>query len=324
MGRNGHSVRLVFLGTPRAAVPSLAALVAQGHDVRLVVTRPDRPQGRSARPVPSPVGRAAVELGIEVQRPAQVKVREFTEELARHRPELLVVVGYGCLLPASVLSVAPAGAINVHFSMLPAYRGAAPVQWALVNGERRTGVTTMKISERLDEGDILMQQELEIQDGEHAPALADRLADTGAELLVRTVREWVAGNLVGRPQDPARATYAPRLGVADGEVDPVLRAAEIAGRIRGFDPWPGVWLGRGSLRVRLVEGEDTGRVDRTAVPGQVLELEDSALVVACGAGTLLRVTRIQPAGRRVLTARDAVNGRQLRPGDRLVRLGAGR
>ena len=239
-----------------------------------------------------------------------------------HRPDVLVVVAYGRILTRAVLDLAPRGAVNVHFSLLPAYRGAAPVQWALARGERVTGVTTMHIDEELDSGDVFLRTEVPVEPGEHAPSLQDRLSVVGAELLVETLAGLEAGTIEPRPQDPSQVTLAPLLTVADGEVDPSLEAAEIEGRVRGFDPWPGVWLGRGGKRLRLVEAADTGRADAEAEPGRVLALEEDGLLVACGGGTLLRVGSIQPEGRRVMSARDAVNGRQLRPGDRLDRLSA--
>jgi methionyl-tRNA formyltransferase len=314
-------VRIVFLGTPAVAVPSLKALVEERHEIPLVVTRADRPAGRSGRPLAPPVKRAACELGLAVHQPTRVKNRAFLDEVTRHRPELLVVVAYGRILTQEVIDAAPAGAVNVHFSLLPRYRGAAPVQWALARGERTTGVTTMQITARLDEGDILLQRELPIGEGEHAPALQERLAVEGARLLTQTLTRMSEGSLEPRIQDPAAATYAPMLNSGDGEVDPALEAREIDGRVRGFDPWPGVWLARSGGRIRLIETQDGERVAPGADPGQVLALEGEALIVACGGGSLLRVTRVQPEGRRIMGARDAVNGRQLVPGDRLERIG---
>lgn len=313
-------MRLVFLGTPRTALPTLEALVRSGHDVTRVVTRPDRPAGRSGKAIPPPVKVLAEELGLSVQQPGKIRGAAFLEELREQRPEALVVVAYGRILPEPVLQLAPARAINLHFSLLPRYRGAAPVQWALANGEESTGVTTMQISARLDEGDLLLQEEVAIRNGERNPELQERLATIGATLVLRTLEEQAAGKLDARPQDPARATYAPILTAADGEIDPGLTAREIEGRVRGFDPWPGVWVGNGGRRLRLIEVEKLEQTASGAPPGEVLELAGEGLVVACGEGTRLSVIRIQPEGRRVIRARDAVNGRQLRPGDRLEKL----
>jgi methionyl-tRNA formyltransferase len=310
-------VRLVFLGTPAPAVPSLHALIESGHEIGLVVTQPDRPVGRSRLPQPPPVKRAAVDRGLQVFQPSKVRNRHFRERLAAGEPELLVVVAYGRILSRAVLQLAPRGAINVHFSLLPAYRGAAPVQWALARGEEVTGVTTMQLNERMDEGEILLQQELAIKEGEHAPALQERLAGVGAGLLVRTLAQLESGALAPRPQDHAAATLAPLLTRADGMLEPGLSAEEIAGRVRGFDPWPGAWFVRGGKRLRILAATpltDGGSADP---PGTLVELTGDGLVLACGGGTRLLLTRVQPEGGRPLTARDAVNGRHLRVGDRL-------
>jgi methionyl-tRNA formyltransferase len=317
-------VNLVFLGTPEVAVVALRALLEAGHEVSLVVTRPDRPVGRSGRPAPPPVKRAAQELGIDVLQPTSVR-GALVQDVARRAPDGLVVVAYGRILPVSLLEIAVHGAVNVHFSLLPKYRGAAPVQWALAHGERVTGVTTMRIAERLDQGDMLLQREVTIGEDERAPQLRGRLAAIGAQLLVETLARQERGTLTPQPQDPARATYAPSLSRADGEIDPAaLTAEEIAWRIRGFDPWPGVWVGRAGKRLRFVEARATGGVQDGAAAGSVLGLEDGVVVVACGAGTLLSVSRLQLEGRRELGAREAFNGRCLAAGDRLVWLGQAR
>jgi methionyl-tRNA formyltransferase len=178
----------------------------------------------------------------------------------------------------------------------------------------------MQIVEELDAGATLLQREVAVAPGEHAPELQERLSVVGAELLVETLERLEEGTIEPRPQDERQATFAPPLQRADGEIDPSLTAAEIEGRVRGFDPWPGVWVGCGPRRLRLVDAQDTGRVGPAATVGEVLSLEREGLLIACGAGTLLRVLAIQPEGRRVMSARDAVNGRQLRPGERLQRL----
>ncbi len=180
----------------------------------------------------------------------------------------------------------------------------------------------MQISEGLDEGDVLIQQEVAIRSGEHAPALQERLAEIGAALTLQTLEQLGAGTLAGRAQEPSMATYAPMLGAADGEIDLGLTAREIEGRIRGFDPWPGAWVANAGRRLRLVEGDCVEGAPTDASPGEVLELIGQGLVVACGGGTRLSVTRLQPEGRRGMPARDAVNGRHLRPGDRLEKLGS--
>ncbi len=310
-------MRIVFLGTPVSAVPSLRALIDAGHDVPLVVTQPDRPRGRSSHLIAPPVKVFAAAQGIESMQPTRVRTPEFPKLLAERAPELLVVVAYGRILTAAVLAVAQNGAINLHFSLLPRYRGAAPVQWAIANGECTTGVTTMRMNERLDEGDILLQQELAIGPEEHAPELQARLAQAGAELLIRTIDSLSRAALASRAQDSSSATYAPRLTGGDGRIDPVLPAALIARKIRGFDPWPGVWMRCRGKNLRLVAATVfDGRT--AAAPGEIVAASADGLVVAAGESTALLVRRLQFEGRRVVDGQDAIHGRQLEIGDRLA------
>jgi len=220
-------VRLVFLGTPRAAVPPFRALIDAGHRLELVVTQPDRPVGRSRDPVPPPMKLAAQEYEIPVIQPTKVRAPAFRERLETCKPDALVVVAYGRILPGSVLRVASLGAVNVHFSLLPAYRGAAPVQWALARGESVTGVTTMQMNERMDEGDILLQENLAIAKDEHAPALEARLAETGARLLVRTLNGLQRKTVAPRPQDHTRASLAPLEASGSGRILLIASVAAI-------------------------------------------------------------------------------------------------
>jgi len=310
-------VKLVFLGTPGPAVPSLQALIGAGHEVALVVTQPDRPAGRSRRLVPPPVKLAALEHGLPIFQPLKVRNKAFRSRLASCSPDLLVVVAYGRILSGAVLRLAPGGAVTVHFSLLPAYRGAAPVQWALALGETVTGVTTMQLNEKMDEGDILLQQELPIAAGEHSPALQTRLADVGAGLLLETLAQIDGGVAAPRPQDHSAASLAPMLTRADGRPGPDLPAPQLLGRVRGFDPWPGVWFERRGKRVRVIDAVLLDAEESDQLPGRLAEFTAEGLVMCCGAGTRLLLTRVQPAGGKVLSARDAVNGRHLQVGDRL-------
>jgi methionyl-tRNA formyltransferase len=313
-------VNVVFLGTPRIAVPFLDTLIDARHRVSLVVTQADRPSGRSGTPQPPPVKRRALEHGIKIVQPRSVRKGTFLEVIRAENPDVLAVVAYGKILPRTVLDAARHGAVNVHFSLLPLYRGAAPVQWCLARGETVTGVSTMRLSEGMDEGDILLQREVAIEPGEHAPALFDRLTREGVGLLTRTLEQLDRGNLPGRPQDHDRATYAPLLRKKDGTPPVDLPAAEIEGRIRGFDPWPGVWFGCRGKRVRLLEATHEPGETTTEPAGRVVEFRGEALRVACGSGSVLAVTRLQPEGRRPVSARDAVNGRAVGPGDDLERI----
>lgn len=310
-------MRIVFLGTPLAAVPTLQTLIEAGHRPVLVITQPDRPAGRGRRPQAPPVKQLALEHGLEVEQPEKVRGRVFRERLEQCRPDLLVVVAYGRILPLRVLELAARGAVNVHFSLLPRYRGAAPVQWALARGETVTGVTTMLMNEKMDEGDVLLAREVPIEDGEHAPALGERLAVAGAALLMETLEGLSRGKLVARRQDHDRATLAPMLKREDGQIDPGLDAEEIERRVRGFDPWPGVWLSRVGRRLRLIDVRAMGEDPVAEPPGTLLELRSEGMLMACGDGSSLLIKIVQSEGKRPMTARDAVNGRQIAPGDRL-------
>jgi methionyl-tRNA formyltransferase len=313
-------VRVTFFGTPLAAVPALDALVDAGHEVALVVTQPDRPAGRGRSVLPPPVRERAVERGLSIVQPSGVRGPEFLEQLRAAAPEALVVVAYGRILPKAVLDVAPRGAINLHFSLLPAYRGAAPVQWSLARGETRTGATTMRMNERMDEGPILLQETVAIEEGEHAPQLTMRLARIGARLLVATLEGLARGEIAPREQEPEGVSLAPLLDRSDGWVDPALPARAIEGRIRGFDPWPGAWVSCRGRSLRWVEGVALDSTPHSAAPGTVLAVSAAGIEIGCGDGSVLRVSAVQPEGGRVLSARDAVNGRRIGVGDRVERI----
>jgi methionyl-tRNA formyltransferase len=323
VGVFARNVRIVFLGTPAIAVPALNALLEAGHDVALVVTQPDRPAGRSGTPLAPPVKQFAELANLTIEQPAKMRTRAFRERIGEFEPELLVVVAFGQMLSKRLLDQTPRGAINLHFSLLPKYRGAAPVQWALARGERMTGVTTMQVDERLDAGNILLQQTLDIEDGEHAPALFERLAEIGAPLLVRTLEQWSRGEIDPRSQAHDEATFAPLLTRADGRVDPArLEARDIEGRVRGFDPWPGVWLRRGDRRLRLVRATALQR-GSDAEPGTLIADRDDRVALVCRGGTTLGVSEVQPDGRAAMAVVDALTGRQLALGERLEPVQAG-
>jgi methionyl-tRNA formyltransferase len=310
-------VRVVFLGSGAFAVPSLEALVAAGHELAAVVTQPDRPSGRGLTLVPPPVKPVAERLGIPLLQPAKVRAPEAQEELRRLAPELQVVVAFGQILPRSVIDIAPRGTVNVHASLLPRWRGAAPIQWAIAGGDRETGVTTMQIDEGLDTGPLLLSRSLAIGPQETAGELEPRLARLGGELLVETVAGLERGTLSPVPQDPARATHAPLLRKEDGRVDWTRAARTIESRARGFDPWPGAYTHHeGRLlklrRVRVDEG-----VAADAEPGLVLEAAKAGVVVACGEGSRLRVEEVQPESRKAMPASAWALGARLRPGARL-------
>lgn len=312
-------MRLVFFGTPDTAVPALASILKHGHQVPLVVTQPDRPAGRSKAAQPPPVKTLAVSHGLSVIQPEKVRTGELLERIAACRPDVLVVVAYGRLLPRPILDAAPHGAINLHFSLLPALRGAAPVQWALARGEAVTGVTTFRLDEGLDTGDVLKSRRVAIEPGEHAPSLLSRLAEEGASLLVETLEGLAAGTLTPSPQDHERATPAPILSRKDGHWDERWSAVELEGRVRGFDPWPGVWAAVRGRRLRIVGARALAETDAAVKPGAVIALTPDGFRVACAGGSIAAIDAVQPEGGRPMRAREAANGRLLAAGDRLER-----
>ena len=300
-------MRLVFLGTPAFAVPTLERMVEAGHHVAAVVTQPDRPRGRGQQLASPPVKEAAVRLGLPVYQPERVRRPEAVEFLRGVGADAMVVVGYGQIIPQSVIDLAPLGIINVHASLLPKYRGAGPIQWAIVNGETRTGVTTMRIDAGLDTGDMLLKRETDIGPEENAIELGQRLAAMGADLLVETLAGLAAGTIVPEKQDPAQATYAPLLKKEDGLIDWSRPAHAIHNRVRGMQPWPGAYTAfRGQpLHIwRTRVGRDAGG----RPPGSVAGVRP--LLIACGEGTL-ELVEVQVEGRKRMSATDFANGQRL-------------
>jgi methionyl-tRNA formyltransferase len=317
-------MRIVFMGTPASAVPTLRRCVEKGHEVAAVWTQPDRPAGRGHRLKASPVKEYALARGLPVHQPERIKTAEALELFRSHAAEAAVVVAYGRILPAAFLSVPRRGCVNVHFSLLPKYRGAAPVNWAIVRGERETGVTTMLIDEGLDTGAILLQRATPIGDGETAPQLLERLAPVGAELLAETLTRLDA--VEPRPQDDALATHAPILKREDGLIDWSLAAAAIERRVRGFQPWPNAYTTYKGRRLIvweavLVPPESLADAERhrlqSAASGEVITTRHGHLTIACGGGPALDLLVVQLEGKQKMTARDFINGMRVEAGERL-------
>ncbi len=294
------------MGTPDFAVPSLA-LLAEHHDVASVVSQPDRPAGRGRRLVAPPVKRKAEELGLRVFQPHRIRDVEAYERLALSRPDVIAVVGYGQMIPKRIRNLSPYGCVNVHSSLLPKYRGAAPVNWAIVRGETRTGVTTMRISREMDAGDIFLSSETAIRPDETAAGLNRRLAPVGARLLLQTLAGLEAGTVSPTPQDHEAATRAPLLRRKDGLIDWSLSARSIHNRLRGFDPWPGVYTAFRGKRLRILAA-------RVGAPGLIapghLRIDSGRLVVGCGRGHLI-LDEVQLAGRKRVRALDFARGSRL-------------
>ena len=318
-------MRIIFMGTPESAVPTLRRCVEEGHEILCVWTQPDRPAGRGNRLKAPPVKEYALSQGLVVQQPAKIKTEEALALFTEREFDAAVVVAYGRILPPSFLRAPRLGCINVHFSLLPKYRGAAPVNWAIVRGERETGVTTMLMDEGLDTGPVLLQRSTEIEEGETAPHLLERLSHVGAELLVETLARF--DELEPRPQRNDDATLAPILRREDGLIDWSLDAAQIEHRVRGFQPWPNAFTTHHERRLIIwraeAEGREAGLGD--AVPqeeavsaeGTLLVARGDDLIVACGGETTLKLLEVQPEGKQRMRARDFINGSRVQAGEKL-------
>ncbi len=309
-------MRIVFMGTPASAVPSLQRLLLDGHDVAAVWTQPDKPAGRGDKIRLPPVKTFAIEHDLHVEQPRKIKIDETKELFASYKADVAVVVAYGRILPAEYLSAPKRGCINVHFSLLPLYRGAAPANWAIVNGEAKTGVTTMFIEEELDAGPILLQRETHIGETETAPELMQRLAVIGAELLSETLHG--INTLTPRPQHRRDATFAPILTKADGAINWSNPSVTIARMVRGFQPWPNAYTSVVERRLIIWQAAVTGSEvsGGTGRAGEILVAHGDDLVVACGDQTALRLLEVQPEAKRRMSVRDFLNGTHLKVGDR--------
>jgi methionyl-tRNA formyltransferase len=308
-------VTVAFFGTPAFALPSLERLLASRHPVRCVVTRPDRPAGRGHRVQASPVKRVAAAAGLPVLQPERLTDADFLTALGTFGAEVGVVAAYGRLLPEAVLDLFPRGLLNVHASLLPKYRGAAPVQRAIMAGEPETGVTIMRVVPALDAGPILATARRPIGPEETAGEVEADLARLGADLLVRCLDDLEAGRLVERPQDEAEATYAPRITKGEARLDWTAPAPVLHNRVRGLQPQPGAYSFLDGVRHILVRTRpEPDRPAGGARPGEVIVAHGDDLLVAAGGGSVLRILLIQPEGRRVMTVRSFLAGRRLRPG----------
>ncbi len=307
-------MRIVFFGTPEPAAVALDALLASRHEVPAVVTQPDRPRGRSGTPQPSPVKVRALEAGLQVLQPSSPRDAGFAETLAGSRPDVCAVVAYGHILPPEVLAVPPRGTVNVHFSLLPAYRGAAPVQRAIMAGETETGITTFLLEPTIDTGPMLLQIRERIDHGDSTGSLLERLASIGARALVDTLDGLEAGTLNPIEQDPARASPAPKIKPEEGAIDWSRPAVEIANLVRALDPNPGAYSTFRGKRIKLWRARATDGRESAAEPGAVVDAGKERLVVATGDG-LLEVQDLQQEGAKRLEASAFVRGHRPRAGE---------
>ena len=314
-------LRLVFMGTPDFAVPSLQALLDGEDEVVGVISQPDKPAGRRMVLHAPPVKVCALAYGVPIFQPDSIRTNDVIERLRTWRPDLIVVAAYGKILPAAVLALPRGGCINVHASLLPEYRGAAPIQWAIARGETRTGVTIMQINEKMDAGDILLQQTVALKSDETGGSMHDTLANLGSHALVEAIRGLKTGRLTAVPQDESVATYAPRLRKEDGEIDWSRPAVQIEHRIRAFHPWPSAytWLAGKRLKILAAHVQNGERRDSrspSTAPGTIIDLHDDLLSIATGDGNL-GIGALQLQGKKALPIAAFVKGHRLAPGDRL-------
>jgi methionyl-tRNA formyltransferase len=324
----GRPLRIVFCGTPQFAVPALQLLLGQSDiSILSVYTQPDRPSGRGQQISYSPVKQVALGAHLPVQQPLKVRLPEVEAHLRDIAPDAIVIIAYGQIIPARLLNIPPLGWINLHASLLPKYRGAAPINWAIVNGETRTGNTTMRIDAGMDTGEMLLQQQLDIGPDETTPELAIRLSEAGAPLMLKTLRDLAGGSLSGRPQDNAAASTAPMLTREDGRIDWNQPAATIYNRMRGFTPWPGAYT---TFRGQLchLTGRPVPNQTTSAAPGTLFTpnpdgspsatMQPENLAVACGVGNIFRLFSVKLEGRKQVTAAEFASGARINPGERFT------
>lgn len=324
---NSSIDRIIFMGTPDFAVPSLSALLEDGNNVVAVITQPDRPKGRGRKLTPTPVKQLAMSAGLPVLQPSKIRSAGFRQELADLKPDIIVVTAYGRILPLPILNLPPYGTINVHGSLLPKYRGAAPIQWALINGDQETGVTIMQMDEGMDTGDILLTEKIAINTDDTAGTLAARMAEVGGRALIRALALLRAGRLEAIGQDDTLASLAPPLSKEAGQPDWTQPAATLSCLIRGLDPWPGTYINIDGQRLKICApqvinsatdeqmyfaAEDAG----PPLPGTLCRANAKGLLIATGRDFLL-IREIQPPGKRRMTVDAYLRGHSLKPGIRL-------
>jgi methionyl-tRNA formyltransferase len=307
---------IIFMGTPDFAVPSLQALHQEGYHLIRIVTQPDRPKGRGRKLVTTPVKQKALDLNLSLLQPASPNTAEFTEALRRTQPDLIIVIAYGHLLSETILQIPKIGAINVHASLLPKYRGPAPIQWAIINGETQTGVTTMFMDAGMDTGDMLISRSEPISPADTAATLHDRLAMLGADTLLQTLQQLADHTLEPTRQDHDSATYAPLLKKQDGRIDWQKPAKELEPFIRGMTPWPGAFTFHHQNRLKILKAAPLDEPE-AAPAGTIIKSFPDELVVATGKGALSILVIQGPSGKRLAIA-DFLRGYQLPPGSRLM------
>jgi methionyl-tRNA formyltransferase len=305
-------MRIIFMGTPEFALPGLNALYQSGHTIPAVVTQPDRPKGRGEHLAPPPAKVMAERFGLPVLQPARMKDPAFLARLRVLKPDMIIVVAFGRILPPEILDLPPRGCINLHASLLPKYRGAAPIQWAIINGEQETGVTTIRMDPGMDTGDILLHERVSILPEDTAGSLSVRLAERGADLMLRTLKGIESGEIVPVPQNSSEATMAPMLEKEVGEIDWAQPAVAIANRIRGLSPWPGAYTFYQDERWRIWKAVPLDQTSEV-MSGTILQVGRESLPVATGRG-LLEILEMQPENGRRMSVRDFLAGHSVEEG----------
>lgn len=311
-------MKIVFFGSPSSALPSLKKILETGYEIELIITQPDKPSGRGKKSVPSPVKRAALDLNIPYYQP--VRIRKDPTALKRLKtiqPDLIVIVAYGQIIPSSIIYLPKFNSINIHFSLLPKYRGASPVQWALLNGENKTGVTIFELNEKMDEGDILAQEETDILPDENAAELEYRLSQIGSGLLLKTIA--CINKITPYKQDHPQASYAPKLKKENGKINWTKNALSIENQVRAFTPWPSAYFFSNDKRIKIIKGKkDFSKSPYLHTPGEVLKIKKEGIAVCCGKGSVYLIQLLQPENRKKMDAYAFSLGTKIKPGDMFI------
>ena len=310
-------MRIVFFGSPASALPSLKKLLESNHSIEFIITQPDKPFGRGIKVSPPPVKKIALDQNIPVYQPEKIrKDAGALEKIKKIQPDLNVVVAYGQIIPSSIIYLPKYNSINVHFSLLPKYRGASPVRWAILKGERKTGITIFELNEKMDEGDILTQEEFEILPDEGAVELEARLALKGAELLTETIAK--IDEIKPRKQDHSIATYAPLIKKEDGRIDWINDALHVERQVRAFTPWPSVYTFLGEKRVKIHNGRKIEDRIEPFSAGEILGVKKEGIEVCCGEGSVFLIESLQPENRNKMDAYAFSLGAKIKPGDKFT------
>ncbi len=310
-------MRTVFFGSPASALPSLNKLLEAGHSIELIITQPDKPSGRGKKLMSSAVKKVALELNIPFYQPLKIRKDPVAlEKIKDIQPDVNIVVAYGQIIPSSIIYLPWHNSVNVHFSLLPKYRGASPVQWALLNGEEKTGITIFELNEKMDEGDILAQEEVEILPEENAAELEARLAQKGADLLIRTIAQ--IDKLAHRPQDHSQTTYAPKLRKEDGRIDWTKDAIQIERQVRAFAPWPAAFAFLQNKRIIFHKGRKKEGMAQPCSPGEILGVKKEGIEICCGKGSVYLIEILQPEGKKKMDAYSFCLGSRIKAGDILT------